>query len=278
MFCNLDQATGTQDLADGKSMSDLLAKGAAAGSGLGSTAFDGQLAKLGSFRDMKDQVDTAEDATAAIEQDNDKAEDATATTATAKQHQQRGQKRKAGSEYAPWFERELKISAAVKAQRTSMEEHRVNLEKVHDKVLGMIDTVRAIPALTQTCSVELKIACIRGQAVGLVLGLEDWTCPSNNQPSPTLSSPGSKAGETPSSVKPDAGATTVSMNDAPALPAGGPPSGGGPPAEGVPKAEGGPTVEGVALAEGVAPAEGDPPAAVVESPAKDGKPLEPEKN
>ena len=73
-----------------------------------------------------------------------------------------------------WFDRETKISEAKRAQFEWKNTQKTELEKMHQSMLEINAKVLQLN-IAEKVKVELKVNRTRMQAVGLVLGLPDWT-------------------------------------------------------------------------------------------------------
>jgi hypothetical protein len=206
-FGESTQATNEMNFGE---LGKFLSRASSSSTDLNSSAFSGQMARLGGISGLKRELDE----TAAVEEeenDDDMTDGGGNSKPPSKRRNSAGSAGGSGKEKDEktlvWFERESAIDTAVRNDKKWQNDMSTNLESLLATGNKLLDNINKSAEATTLLSVEIKLNKNRLRAVSLVLGVQDNLTPLtegtlNNLTSPSppakkSASPAQASGEKP---------------------------------------------------------------------------------
>ena len=220
LHTNMEEAAGASNQMSRKEVQVLMAQGSLQAGSSNSSAFDGQLARLGGFAGLRQLIEDEEEKIHS-DFDEEQSEDEEMDAEEGKAGKKKKKKTGSGGESdalpppkkvaAPklWLDRGLHIGTATREQNSWRSEMKSALKSVHTEGLKLISDINA-NHLNDKLLPEITIANPRFQAIGLILGLRKPLNLCSDQPSvdeiaqSTVSPPPAGPLFTPSPAKLDA--------------------------------------------------------------------------
>ena len=194
LHTNMEVGTGAENQMNGSDVHKFLNRASAAssdGGNIGSSAFDGQLARLGGIRSLKAELDAGgetwnedekqcEEDIGADEGGQGSGSEGRKRPSTFTGGNESKKKRIEGCEDM-WFEKEIRISAAKRSQESWRNDMRKTMQELHKEGLDLKRSVNEA-GLEHDMAAEMKCIKVRGHALALVQGLRDHNRPHTDQP------------------------------------------------------------------------------------------------